>query len=44
MIGFVGGAQLASGLKTVLDAVTAEGMENAQNYMINVAASTHIFD
>ena len=44
MIGFVGGAKLAAGLKTVLDAVTAEGMENAQNYMINVAASTHIFD
>ena len=44
MIGFVGGAQLASGLKTVLDAVTAEGMENAQNYLINVAAATHIFD
>ena len=44
IIGFVGGAQVAAGLKTVLDTVTTEGMGNAKNYMINVAAATHIFD
>lgn len=44
IIGFVGGAQVAASLKTILDTVTTEGMENASNYMINVAAATHIFD
>ncbi len=44
IIGFVGGAQVAASLKTVLDTVTTEGMDHASNYMINVAAATHIFD
>ena len=44
IIGFVGGAQVAASLKTVLDTVTTEGMEHAMNYMINVATATHIFD
>ena len=44
IIGMVGGAKLAASLKSILDTVTTEGMENAKNYMINVAASTHIFD
>lgn len=44
IIGFVGGAQVAASLKNVLDTVTTDGMENAKNYMINVASATHIFD
>ncbi|MCI7130910.1 MAG: methyl-accepting chemotaxis protein [Lachnospiraceae bacterium] len=44
IIGFVGGAQMASGLKTTLDAVSTEGLADARSYMINVASSTHIFD
>ena len=44
IMGFVGGAQIANGLKTLLDTVATEGMDNARSYMINVAAATHIFD
>lgn len=42
MIGLVGGAQAAAGLKDILDTVTTEGMENARNYLINVASATHM--
>lgn len=44
ILGYVGGAQFATSLAALLDQLSVEGMENAKNYMINVATSTHIFD
>lgn len=44
ILGFVGGAQLAETLQTVLEGLNVEGMENAKNYMINTETEVHIFN
>lgn len=44
IIGYVGAGQFASSLAALLDQLNVEGLENAKNYMINVATSMHIFD
>ena len=44
ILGYVGGAQFAESLKTVLDSLVVEGLENTKNYMINTATNMHIFD
>lgn len=44
ILGYVGGAQFAESLKTLLDGLGVKGMEGARNYMINTAAGVHIFD
>lgn len=44
ILGYVGGAQFAESLKTLLDGLSVKGMENARNYMINTATGVHIFD
>ena len=42
--GYVGAGQFASSLAGLLEQLNVNGMENAQDYMINVATSVHIFD
>lgn len=44
IIGFVGGAQLAGSLKTMMDGLTVRGMEGAKDYMINTVTGAYIFD
>ena len=44
ILGYVGGAQYAESLKTLLDGLSVKGMEGARNYMINTATGVHIFD
>ncbi|MGN0400952.1 MAG: methyl-accepting chemotaxis protein [Acetatifactor sp.] len=44
ILGFVGGAQLAGTLQSVLEGLHVEGMENAKNYMINTETGVHIFN
>lgn len=44
ILGYVGGAQFAESLKTLLDGLGVKGMEGARNYMINTVAGVHIFD
>ncbi|MGN0382246.1 MAG: methyl-accepting chemotaxis protein [Suilimivivens sp.] len=44
ILGFVGGAQLAETLQSVLEGLHVEGMENAKNYMINTETGMHIFN
>lgn len=44
IIGFVGGAQLAGSLKTLMDGLTVRGMESARDYMINTVSGAYIFD
>ena len=44
ILGYVGGAQFATSLASILDQLSVEGLENARNYMINTATATHIFD
>lgn len=44
IIGFVGGATLASGLKTLLDESKIEGLENAEYSLINTETGVYIFD
>ncbi len=44
ILGYVGGAQFAESLKTLLDGLGVKGMEGARNYMINTATGVHIFD
>ena len=44
ILGYVGGAQFAESLKSVLDSLVVEGLENTKNYMINTATNMHIFD
>ncbi len=44
ILGYVGGAQFADSLKTLLDGLSVKGMEGARNYMINTATGVHIFD
>lgn len=44
ILGYVGGAQFADSLKTLLDGLDVKGMESARNYMINTATAVHIFD
>ena len=44
IIGFVGGAQLAGSLKTLMDELTVRGMEGARDYMINTVTGAYIFD
>lgn len=43
-LGFVGGATIASNLKTVLDRLTINGLENVKYTLINVNAGSYIFD
>lgn len=43
-LGLVGGATIASNLKTVLDTLTIKGLDNAQYSLINVNTGTYIFD
>lgn len=43
-IGFVGGATLAQGLKDLLDATVAVGLENATYSIIDINKGTYIFD
>ena len=44
ILGYVGGAQFAGSLKTLLDGLSVRGMDSARNYMINTATGVHIFD
>ncbi len=44
ILGYVGGAQFADSLKTLLDGLSVKGMEGARDYMINTAAKVHILD
>lgn len=44
IVGYVGAGQFASSLAALLDQLYVDGLENAKNYMINVATSAHIFD
>ena len=44
ILGYVGGAQFADSLKSLLDGLSVGGMESARNYMINTATGVHIFD
>ncbi|MCM1056680.1 MAG: methyl-accepting chemotaxis protein [Firmicutes bacterium] len=44
ILGYVGGAQFADSLKSLLDGLQVKGMESARNYMINTAAGVHILD
>ena len=44
IVGYVGGGQFATSLAAILEKLNVQGLENAQNYMINTATSTHIFD
>lgn len=44
ILGYVGGAQFADSLKSLLDGLSVRGMEGARNYMINTATGVHIFD
>lgn len=43
-LGLVGGATIASNLKTVLDTLTIKGLDNAKYSLINVNTGTYIFD
>jgi len=43
-LGLVGGATIASNLKTVLDSLKINGLEDAKYNLINVKTSTYIFD
>ncbi len=43
-LGLVGGATIASNLKTVLDTLTIKGLENAEYSLININTGTYIFD
>jgi methyl-accepting chemotaxis protein len=43
-LGFVGGATLASNLKTVLDKLKINGLENVKYTLINANKGTYIFD
>jgi methyl-accepting chemotaxis protein len=43
-IGFVGGATMASNLKTVLDGLMVNGLDNAKYTLINVNTGSYIFD
>jgi hypothetical protein len=43
-LGFVGGATMASNLKTVLDALAINGLKNVKYTLINVKAGSYIFD
>lgn len=43
-LGLVGGATIASNLKTVLDTLTIKGLENAKYSLININTGTYIFD
>lgn len=43
-LGFVGGATIASNLKSVLDELTINGLENVKYTLINVNANSYIFD
>lgn len=43
-LGYVGGATMATNLKTVLDKLTIKGLENAKYTLINVNAGSYIFD
>lgn len=44
ILGYVGGAQFADSLKSLLDGLSVRGMGSARNYMINTATGVHIFD
>ncbi len=44
ILGYVGGAQFAASLKTLLDGLNVNGMESVRDYMINTATGVHIFD
>lgn len=44
ILGYVGGAQFAASLKTLLDELNVNGMESVRDYMINTATGVHIFD
>lgn len=44
IVGYVGGGQFATSLAAILEKLNVQGLESAQNYMINTATSTHIFD
>lgn len=44
MIGFVGGATLATNLKNMLDSMKTDGLENATYSLINVATGQYIFN
>lgn len=44
IIGFVGGATLAQGMKDILDAAKIAGLENAEYSLINVDKGVYIFD
>lgn len=43
ILGFVGGAQFSENLKVLLDSMPIEGMECAQDYMINITNGQYIF-
>ena len=44
IIGFVGGATLAQGMKDILDAAKIAGLENAEYSLINLNKGIYIFD
>lgn len=44
ILGYVGGAQFADSLKSLLDGLSVRGMGSARDYMINTATGVHIFD
>ncbi len=44
IIGFVGGATLAQGMKDILDAAKIAGLENAEYSLINLNKGVYIFD
>ena len=44
IVGFVGGATLAQGMKDILDAAKIAGLENAEYSLINVDKGVYIFD
>lgn len=44
ILGYVGGGQFASSITDPLKNLTVLGMENARDYMIDVAAATYIYD
>lgn len=44
IVGYVGGGPFAEGLKTMLDQLKVDGLENAEFAMINTQTKTHIFN
>lgn len=44
IVGYVGGGPFAEGLKTLLDQLKVDGLQNAEFAMINTETKMHIFD